>query len=208
MKFNCPACGAEVAFQSRISISATCTSCGSLLVRRDLDIENLGKQAMLPPDMTPLQVGTAGVFEKVRFQLMGRMRIAWQDGFWNEWYASFEDGREGWLAEAQGFYMMSFREITEDIVSQNQIRVGAKVGIGATRFFVVNDIKECWCIGSEGELPVVAIQGRKAVSVDLSDSAGHFASIEYSDSDTRTFVGRYVEFDEMAFSGLRDLDGW
>jgi hypothetical protein len=64
--------------------------------------------AALPPDLSPLQIGTHGEFDGLAFTLLGRVRFAYDEGSWNEWFALFSDNRYGWVAEAQGFFMVSF----------------------------------------------------------------------------------------------------
>jgi predicted RNA-binding Zn-ribbon protein involved in translation (DUF1610 family) len=209
-KFPCPSCGAEVPFKSSISVYAVCSYCGAMLVRRDLDIENLGKQAQLPEDMSPFQIGTLGVFEGSTFELVGRMRIGWKEGFWNEWYALFNDGREGWLAEAQGFLMMSFRAPPPGVLpKRDRLSPGYSFAVEKLGLFEVDDMKDTECVGSQGELPLQAAAGRKSLSVDLSGPENRFAAIEYSAAGERFFVGRYVEFNDMKFTNLRELnDDW
>src|SRR3981081_310847 len=85
-----------------------CEHCRSMVVRKDLNVETLGVMAELPPDLSPLQIGTRGEWNGRGFELLGRIRVEWELGSWNEWYAEFAGGVEGWLAEAQGFYMVSF----------------------------------------------------------------------------------------------------
>ena len=88
-----------------------------MVVRRDLDVESIGTMAALPQDMSPFQIGTQGKFDGVGFGIIGRMKLSWENGYWNEWFIVSEDGRKGWLAEAQGFYAVSF-EIEENAVYQ------------------------------------------------------------------------------------------
>jgi len=57
----CPSCGGPVPFQSAISVFAVCPYCTSMLVRHDLDVESLGKMAVLAEDSSPLQIGSAGM---------------------------------------------------------------------------------------------------------------------------------------------------
>lgn len=204
--FNCPACGGEVHFKSVASVFSVCPYCQMMLVRKDLDLETYGKMAVLPADMSPFQLGTSGKFEKRSFTLVGRLRLKWADGFWNEWYAIFDDGTPSWLAEAQGFYMLSF-EKPQDLPHRTQISVGKPVALsGGT--YEVDDIKEATCVGSEGELPFRSPKGRTSVSVDLTGKNQTFACIDYSEDGTRCYEGRYVEFDDLHFTGLRELDGW
>ncbi len=188
---------------------AVCSFCASTLVRHDLNLETLGKMAELPEDMSPLQLGARGVLDKVRFEIRGRLRMGWEDGSWNEWYAVFEDGREGWLAEAQGQFMMSFAVAdVSGVPPGRELAVGSAVRLGGTAY-VVRDIKQATCVGSQGELPFRAPQGRKSVSVDLGGEGGKFACLEYSlDDGIRAFTGRYVELEALKPEGLRELDGW
>src|SRR5688572_486092 len=99
---NCPSCGAEIAFRSRASVFAVCSFCKSTVVRHDMDLSTIGKMADLQFDMTPLQVGTTGYYDGRKFELIGRLKVGYEDGFWNEWYTLFDNEEPWWLAEAQG----------------------------------------------------------------------------------------------------------
>ena len=234
-KYNCPSCAAEGAFQSSLSVDAVCKYCNSMIVRRDVDVESIGTMAALPDDMSPLQIGTGGFYKGLRFTIIGRMKIGWDDGVWNEWFLYTDDGRRGWLAEAQGSYGISFelddplhpnteealnKRITqfEDQAAKSSVnkalgKSGARPELGSyltlnNQKFKVVDIKRATCIGSEGELPFSAPKGRKTLSVDLSGGNGEFACIEMLDGKQRIYVGNYVEWDELRCYNLRPLEGW
>lgn len=207
IKAACPSCGAEVFFKSSISVFAVCKYCKSMIVRHDMDLEAIGQMAQLPEDVSPLKIGSRGRYNKTRFEVAGRLKVAWSEGYWNEWFLLFENGRHGWLAEAMGFFMLSF-EVNEvdKVPERNKLKVGTKVDLPGMRTFFVDDIREAVCIGSEGELPFKGMKGRKAISADLSDASGEFACIEYSGQDgVRLFTGRYLEFEALEMSNLRDL---
>jgi hypothetical protein len=209
LKLGCPSCGAEIIFKSKASIFGVCSYCSSMVVRHDLDLESLGKMAQLPTDMSPLQVGARGKFGNSAFELVGRLKLSWEGGYWSEWYALFENGKEGWLAEAQGQFMMSFPEAAlSGIPPRESLQSGQALKLMASREFHVDDIKEAVCAGSEGELPMKCPKGRVSTSVDLSRDNGEFACIDYSDDGVRLFTGKYVEFEELKLTGLRELDGW
>jgi hypothetical protein len=208
MNLLCPACGAEVAFKSRFSIFGVCSFCNSTLVRHDINLENFGKMADLPQDMSPLQIGTTGVFEKSKFEIIGRQKIGWESGSWNEWYLYFDNGKDGWLADAQGFYMMSFQYTDHLILPQlSSLNAGVPVTLNGQEF-MVDDIREVTCIGSQGELPLRSVKGRKSTSVDLVGKNEKFANIDYSPECNRLFLGKYVDFDNFNFMNLRQIDGW
>ncbi len=179
-----------------------------MLVRRDLDVEAIGTMAVLPRDNSPFQIGTQGIFQNMRFSLIGRLAIKWSDGSWNEWCALFDNGSYGWLAEAQGFYSISFEHQTpSDLPPREQIISGMEVQIDG-QTYQIEDIKEATYVYSEGELPFAAPAGRSATSVDLSNETAAFGCIEYSNESTRVFTGEYMDFNSFKFQHIRTFDGW
>jgi hypothetical protein len=210
-RYNCPSCGAEIAFQSPASVSCVCPYCRSLIVRNDRDLETMGKMADLPDDVSPFQIGTTGKFLGARFTIIGRVRMAWEDGGWNEWFLWFDDQRKGWLAEAQGFLAVSFaRDFPHDAEwAHEPLRLGQDVGFGA-KFYAIADLKQAKCVACEGELPRVLKPGQTTFVADAINLKGDFLSI---DCDARwvgreVFAGAYAEFDSFGFAQLRDLAGW
>jgi hypothetical protein len=206
--FNCPSCGGAVKFQSQQSVFAVCVYCRSSLVRHDVDVEAIGKMAELQDDLSPVQIGSSGVFQNKTFSVIGRIRQKWDEGFWNEWCALFTDGRTGWLAEAQGFWMVSFETSS---VGLPQVRSAFQVGGGvelAGTHFEINDIKDISCAFSEGELPFAAPLGRQSVSIDLIAPKDRFASLDLSAEGVLAYVGAYQEFSDFKFQNTRKIDGW
>lgn len=208
-----------------------------MIVRHDVDVESIGTMAALPDDMSPLQIGTGGMYRGQRFGIIGRMKIGWEGGVWNEWFLVMDSGRKGWLAEAQGSYTISFevdeplQPNTEKILdqwvatfqedtdsrkySQEYEESAYKRWSGLGLYITLNDqklkvadIKQATCLGSEGELPFTAPQGRKTLSIDLLGSDGEFGGIEILNGRRRIYLGDYVEWDEMQCQNLRALEGW
>ncbi|MBX9691305.1 MAG: DUF4178 domain-containing protein [Cyanobacteria bacterium] len=218
LTLNCSSCGAEVSFRSKASVFAVCSFCQSTLVRRDMDLELIGKMSYLLDDLTPLQIGTTGSYDGERFELIGRMKVGYDDGFWNEWYCLFPKGREGWLAEAQGFYGICFPYFGFKPPKRTEkIEPGRFFDLGDEGLFQVEDVREVRCLLSEGELPMNAAQGRASLSVDLTAKGARMATIEIVQSrsrsaededESRVFVGAYKDFDEFDFQNLRKIYGW
>ncbi len=226
-KYNCPSCSAPIAFQSSLSVYAVCAYCRSMIVRHDVDVESIGTMAALPDDMSPLQIGTTGSCQGLTFKVIGRMKIGWADGVWNEWFLDMDKGAKGWLAEAQGSYAISgeidlrqeksMNDLITALTAQEATGVyksasgdaalGSTIVLGNQQLKVV-DIRRTVCLGSEGELPFVAPAGRETLSVDLSGSDGEFCCIELFDGAPRVYLGSYVEWDEMGCKNLRALEGW
>ena len=208
--YDCPNCGAAVPFPSAIVVFAVCGFCRSNVVRRDADavLEHLGQQAQLPPDLSPIRIGTCGVYTCHRFNVTGRIRVGYDQGSWNEWLIDFGEDRWGWIAEAQGFYAASFEiAAPPDLPEASALTLGAILRIGEVDYSV-RDIKSTQILGSEGALPMVAVPGRTAVSIDLGAPNRQFANVEFSADGVRVFIGHSLTFAELEFTDLRPLPGW
>ena len=177
-------------------------------MRKDLTVENLGQVAVLQEDPSPLLIGSSGRFEGRAFTLIGRVQMVWERGRWNEWHMYFDGADAGWLAEAQGQYMVSFYRANaeQELPAVESLAPGMSVLIAGIRYEVF-DIKPCTLGATEGEIPFRAIPGRTSVCVDLAQGA-QFASLDYGPDETRVYLGRHVEFDALKLSGLKQFDGW
>lgn len=206
--FTCPSCGAPNTFQSSASVLGVCSYCRATILRRDIDLENLGRMAELQQDGSPLQLKAEGSYRSVHFSVVGRIQIRYEQGLWNEWYLLLDDNRAGWLGEAQGTYAVSFlTTVTEPIPAFDALRPGLRLTL-AGRPFQVTDVERATCVAGEGELPVVVGGGYPAPVADLAGSGAAFATIDYSEERPLVFIGEYVEFDDLHLSGLRHFDGW
>lgn len=208
LELSCPACGAPVGFKSRASVFAVCTFCKTTVVRHDMNLEAVGKMAELQYDLTPFQIGSTGIYDGKKFEIIGRLKVGYNDGFWNEWYTIFGGEETGWLAEAQGFLAMCFAmSDTSQVPALEKLTPGRLIELAPKGRFQVEDMRRVNCIYSEGELPMNAAQGRRSTSVDLVGTRLKMATIEYADT-VRVYTGRYQDFDDFAFQNLRRIDGW
>ncbi len=94
---NCPNCGAPVKFLWSSAVQTTCEFCHSILVRTDVDLKKVGEVADLPPDASPIQIGTEGAYQNKSFVVVGRIIYEYEQGGWNEWHIVYNDGSSGWL---------------------------------------------------------------------------------------------------------------
>ena len=94
-RFYCPQCGAQQEFRFEHTVQRVCEFCRSILVRRDARIERVGEAADLA-DFSQIQVGTEGIYKNKAFVVTGRIKYAWEQGAWNEWHLSYQNGASGW----------------------------------------------------------------------------------------------------------------
>jgi PfaD family protein len=57
---SCPSCGAPLRFRGATSVVAVCGFCKATVVRDGVNLENIGKQAELLEDHSPIRIGAAG----------------------------------------------------------------------------------------------------------------------------------------------------
>lgn len=169
-----------------------------------MDLKKLGEASELLNDLSPLQPGTMGTYMDVGFTLLGRIKVVYAQGMWSEWYALFDDGREGWLTVAQGFYMMSFEMKDFPANSIGEIQVGQKIDY-RDYTYRVDDVRNVTYAASEGELPFIFEKGFKAKSSDAR-AGRNFLSILDGPQGRQVFHGGYMDFDNFKFEFLRDLD--
>lgn len=207
MQLACPACGAQIQFKSRFSTMTVCTFCNSMLVREQDKIKFEGKMAGLSEDMTVLQVGTQGKYKEKSFEIIGQLKITWQEGFWNEWYVLEEKGTAAWLGEALGFYSYAHEITLPEHFTIQQVHIGADIMLNNT-IYVASDIKSCVVEGVVGELPFEIQAGVEGISIDCRSGKSLCAFIESTQNKIRAYAGRYVDIEELALTNLREIEGW
>ena len=211
---SCPSCGAAVPVRSSALPYVTCGYCQTLIRREGDNIEAIGKVAVLPFDVSPLQLGTTGHWRGTRFTLVGRVRWGWSDGSWNEWLAEGDDGKHRWLGEAMGQYLIS--EEYPALLDQPAIAAFAAgeamapgtVATVGELLFEASDIKEAECLGSEGDLPFATPIGRMMTNVDFRSPTGDGLSVQRDETGTTAWLGDFLELQQLAPKNLRMIEGW
>lgn len=206
---TCPSCGAGIAIRSSLALYTVCPYCQAMLVLHGTDLENLGKIASLPPDMSPIQIGATGTFRQRQFIVLGRLKWGWQQGFWTEWFIDFGDGQESWLAEAQGDYMLTQRVTFQKTphLDSAAIKPDTRIDVGEDRFRVT-DIKNVTCQASEGELPFASPRGYQTTIADAT-SVNKFLSVDLGGKDSfKYYLGQYVTLTDLKMTGLKAFEGW
>lgn len=202
---NCPNCGAKITFRWSSSVQTVCEYCKSVLIRTDIDLQKVGTVADLPPDSSPIQIGTEGVFGKRSFVVIGRILYAYDQGGWNEWHLMMNDGSSGWLSDARLDYAVTFAATGQTIPRE------CKIGQDYTwenQAYTVSTITKAHYRGVEGELPFQYWDKSDVVFIDLMSHSQKFATIDYSEDPPLLFLGEAVEFEDLRLKNLRSFEGW
>ena len=183
---NCPSCGAAVEFAIGSSAVVVCGTCRSVVARTDRGVEDHGRVAALIDTGSPLRVGTTGSYRGAGYRVTGRTQLRHQaGGVWDEWYAAFDDGRWGWLAEAQGRFYLTFR-VGAAAPPWEALRLGEPV---LDDGLVVAEFGEATLISAEGELPWRPLPNETYRYADLTGRENRFATIDYSEEPPLVFKG-------------------
>ncbi|QET03316.1 DUF4178 domain-containing protein [Cupriavidus pauculus] len=210
---NCPGCGAEVSFRSSAAVMAVCEYCQSTLLRDADSVRDIGKMSAVLEDYTPLQIHTSGRWEGQGFTLVGRIQLRYDAGLWNEWYVLFDDGSDGWLADASGQYMLSRRVRPEAVASATsdplppfaRLRPGTPLRYEGLPF-VAGDVRAARCTGGQGELPFSVGAGWTTQVADFRYE-GRFLTLDYADGEPpAVYAGQLVTLDRLQCQLLRAAD--
>lgn len=141
---------------------------------------------------TVLELGARAKHRNAAFTLIGRTCVQSEGGgLWNEWTLAFDDGRQGFLAEALGSFTLFFeRPIAPPFEA---LRVGGGVGTG----FVLVERGQAKRVARWGDVPEAPRTYRYA---DLSSATGESATIDYGSSERdepAVFVGRKVRLTDL-----------
>jgi hypothetical protein len=206
---NCPQCGAKVEFRWSGAVQAVCEFCSSILVRTDLDLRKVGEVADLAlENASPIQINTEGVYDKKAFVVVGRIIYEYSQGGWNEWYLMFNDGSFGWLSDAQLEWAVTKQFAPQGVPQKpNGIHPGKTFKFGNSDFEVTS-VTEAHYKGVEGQLPFEYWDKTEVTFIDLRTHTREFATIDFSDAQPLLFLGRFVDFEELRLTNLRQFEGW
>jgi Domain of unknown function (DUF4178) len=180
---------------------------GAILVRTDVDLQKVGQVADLPPDSSPIQIGTEGSYNHQGFVAIGRIIYEYELGGWNEWHLMLNDGTSGWLSDAQDEYAVSFAAPGRKLPEAGQCQVGQSF-VWDNQRYDVTMLTAAHYRGVQGELPFQYWDKEDVTFVDLRSETGKFATIDYSDEKPALYLGEMVEFEVLALKNLRTFEGW
>lgn len=192
----------------------TCAHCQSLVLREGMGAEAIGEVAVVPFDVSPVQLGTSFTVAGLPMTTVGRVRWSWSTGSWNEWFLRADDGSVRWLAEAMGMFMLTVErpDILEQPLAQILVQGGTLIPGGDLEVdgevYVVTDVKDAQCLGSEGDLPFATLPGRQMTNVDFRAAGGGALSLQRDADGTTAWLGWWFELAGLSPKGLRAIAGW
>lgn len=195
---TCTSCGAPLEVENQFIRTVTCRFCGAnYLVKGDEGLDPTGKSATLANYPSRVSVGAKGAIRGRGFTVLGRIRYAYDEGFWEEWQIAWDDGAPpDWLEEDEGYWTLYRRErVRGAIPPYDQVRVGATIQVNNYQVFVTEK-RTAQVAGSEGQFASV---------FPLSGTFGYFqgganntgVSINYWDDEIELSIGDELEHHEL-----------
>jgi Domain of unknown function (DUF4178) len=193
-QMNCSSCGAALEVKNQFIRSLTCKFCGaSYMVSGSDTLDPVGKTASLADYPSRLKVGAGGVIRGRTFSVIGRVRYAYAEGFWEEWQIVWDDGAPpDWLEEDEGYWTVYTRERVRGAVpGYDEVRVGQSVTINNRSVFITEK-RTARMVGSEGQFSSVL------------PISGNFGYVQGSSSESPTSINYWT--DEIELSVGSDLE--
>ncbi len=205
---NCPSCGNPVVFKLESSLYSTCEFCQTVLMRQNMNVCNIGKASCVQADSSPLKIGTTGTYKGLSFEILGRTQAVQNDGYWNEWFIAFSDGRTGWLSESIGEYCLTVEDTIDKFPDFNKAKIGSVFTHKDTKYIIANK-GSARVTAFEGELNFDPQGSYDLYYIDLRSFSGKAGTIDYSDfaagkGSPEIFIGEYLDFNNFHFQNLRD----
>ena len=196
---NCPNCGALVQFRWSSAVQTTCEFCRSILVRRDVNLEKVGEVGDLPPEASPIQIGTEGTS-------IATKRSKWSAAFsTNTNRAAGTSGTScSTTASAAGSRTRNWNTTVSFLTTPpgaaatgGRDRAGAPVLCGAASG--TKSLRSRAPITAAWPASFRLNIGTRKTSLfaDLRTADARFGTIDYSEAAPLLFLGEAVEFDDL-----------
>ncbi len=195
---QCTNCGADLEVENQFIRSVTCAFCGSnYLVKGSDTLDPTGKTASLADYPSRLSVGAHGKIKGRGFKVLGRIRYAYDAGFWEEWQIAWDDGAPpDWLEEDEGMWTLYRRgRIKSALPPYDNVRVGGTISINNKPLFVTEK-RQAQVAGSEGQFSsVFPITGTFGYITGTAES--QITSINYWSDEIELSIGLELEYTDL-----------
>ncbi|MDJ1468783.1 DUF4178 domain-containing protein [Xanthocytophaga flava] len=197
---NCPSCGSMLELKYRHSKMVVCKYCGQTSYLNVDSIFTVGSPILLVDYGSVLSVGKRGKIKNKPFEVIGRLRFDYEDGFWDEWLILMDNETELWLQEDEGEFVLFRKKSLSDPLQYTSLIVGSITTIDIENVFLTEKNKAV-INGGEGELPFQVVAGEKADYVDgIVVGKKLIASFEYMSEGVVYNVGEPLSMKDFLFT--------
>ncbi len=185
---NCPSCGALHGLDLRFAAAGVCPYCQSGFVTENGSARTAGKMSVLLPPTGILSLGQSYELMGKSFQLIGRLRVEFAAGAWDEWFA-VSGQKTAWVAE-DGDGILVQIEIPVPETDLGSIQPGDILELQGKSFTVV-ERDTATATGAAGAVPWLDRPGEPLTYLEAVCEPDLVASIEIpAQGSARAFAGR------------------
>ncbi len=191
VSISCPSCGVAIENTNALTRSLTCPHCDNWVYfgSNGWEVAGLFEHAIDAPSM--LQLGKSGVLLDRGFVVGGRVRLSYEDGYWDEWWLEFEDGNHQWLEEDDGVYRLHEKiDVKAKADQVKKANPGGNISIDGADWFV-SERTDAQVAGVQGSLPVAIVPGEAVVCIGVMGN-GRKMSIESSEQEIQIWQSSVV----------------
>lgn len=200
-QLECQTCGAPINIENQFVRSVSCQFCGaSYLISGEEGLQARGKGIKLADYPSRLDVGQSGSIRGRKFSVLGRVRYAYDEGFWEEWQISWDDGQPpAWLEEDEGYWTLYKRErVRGAIPPHSDVRVGGTIKVNNMTVFITEK-RSAKMVGQEGQFSaVMPVSGKFGYATGTADSKP--VSVTYWENEIEVETGDDLEPHEIKLS--------
>ncbi|MBM7118858.1 DUF4178 domain-containing protein [Archangium primigenium] len=195
---KCPACGAAVEFTAGSAQVVVCGHCQTVVAKKGLDLEAHGKVGAVVDTDSPLRLGVEGRVGREAYRVVGHLQKDHGAGPWDEWYVEFDDGRTGWLSEAEGAFYLLYAEGLEPELKLQDFAPGRRFSLRGHRL-AVEERGHGRVVAAEGQLPHDVDPSADSHYVDASGPGGVFVTLDFGAwaKEPEVFIGRKLKLTEL-----------
>ncbi|WP_315817559.1 DUF4178 domain-containing protein [Paraflavitalea speifideaquila] len=201
---SCPSCSTVITFHSRDTNCIVCHQCGSRLQRWDDGVlKEKGEMVSVQDTLSPIRIGTTGVWNNKKFTVIGRVRCYFEESVVNNWNIYFEDGRLLALVESYGQFAI-YEKVPSDVKLTYSKVYRLAMGNGVVESasgqnYILERKNTCLRIEVEGEVWVfdwngvfgtveaASLEGDRVEIMDLENNSYLYFRIHYEDFDAFNF---------------------
>jgi ribosomal protein L37AE/L43A len=205
---TCPVCQTTVTFRSRLTNMICCPHCKARLERKDDGFLELRNDVPAVQDqLSPLQVGTRGEWNRKKFELIGRTRSVYEEDYTNNWTMLMEDGTIMHLVESYGQFAVYENTDTGREFAFSGI-VHLDYGSGTVQLntgtqYILERKNEGLSIEAEGETWLFA-DGGIFTSLEMAAEDGdRLVLIGWHNELSLCYRAHYQPPEDLKFEGLR-----
>ncbi len=194
---TCPSCGGTLNITVQTSKMVTCPYCGMISYLNAGNLAMIGQKSFLVDYGSLFKIGKKGKIKNIDFQVIGRLRIDYQDGFFDEWYLNTPQGQK-WLSEDEGKFVFFYesKEINDPLIFDLLNFPVGKVFKHKDLYLFVSEKSTAKINGGEGELPFQVEPNQKADFVDTLFEQKLY-SFEFLPKSIELHIGNYIDINEI-----------